>query len=58
MNGAQLTMLVFYVIVLSIELVMNGKPRTGKHSFLASTAVVAAIFSVLYWGGFWEGAIK
>lgn len=58
MSGAQLTMIVFYVLALGIDLARHGQQKTGNHSFWSAVVSIAISFFVLNWGGFWEGAIK
>lgn len=58
MNGAQLTMIILYIATLTVSLLRHGQPKTGKVSYWETILSLSISYSVLYWGGFWEGAIK
>lgn len=48
-------MMVFYLVVLTLGgIVLNGKPKTGKHEFGAIFVEVLLLFAILYAGGFWD----
>ena len=42
------------VVSLVTSGVLNGRPRTDKHSALLTTFVIALEFGLLYWGGFFK----
>lgn len=54
MHWPQLIYLAFLFIGLGMELVNDGKPKTGKHSFGTAMFGAIIIFGLLYWGGFFR----
>ena len=53
MNGAQVTCIILYLITLVMAACLDGKPKTGKHSFAITLVSVIIGSALLYWGGFW-----
>lgn len=56
--GAQITWLVLVFIGLLISANQDGKPKTGKYSFLGSLISITISLSILYWGGFFNVFFK
>lgn len=52
MNAPQIIYISLCVMTLTAELMNDGKPKTGKHSFGSSLTANALILALLWWGGF------
>ena len=57
MKWWQIVWIVLAAINIGISLVMDGTPKTGKHSFWVNVFGLAFNFALLYFGGFWAGMI-
>ena len=55
-NWPQITWGILTGIVLLAYVVMDGKPRTGQWSLAMGLLGTAVSATLLYFGGFWEGA--
>jgi membrane protein DedA with SNARE-associated domain len=53
MNGAQVVCIILYLITLVLAAFLDGKPKTGKHSFALTFVSAILGCALLYWGGFW-----
>jgi hypothetical protein len=54
MKWQQITMIVYLGLVLAVGMITDGKPKTGKYSFVDSFIAVCFWFIVLCTGGFWN----
>ncbi len=54
MKWQQITMIVYLGLSLASGMIMNGKQKTGKYSFVDVFIMVGLQFTVLYTGGFWD----
>jgi len=54
MSWQQITMMVYIALMLVCGMIVNGQPRTGKHSFVDVFLSMALLFIILYTGGFWD----
>lgn len=55
MNWPQITWLILAGCSLGLALALDGKSRTGKHSFLNTLAGLVFMFWLLWCGGFFPG---
>lgn len=51
MNVSQIILIGFLILGLGYELAMDGKPKEGKHNFIAKL-IVTSIFLYLYLNAF------
>jgi len=54
MKWQQTTMMFYIALMLAIGMFMNGKPRTGKYSFVSVFIEMGLLFVVLSTAGFWD----
>ena len=54
MKWQQITMIVYLALNLAVGMLVNGQPKTGKHSFVDVFITVGLLFTVLYTGGIWD----
>lgn len=54
MHAPQIILIVFFSLVMGLNLAMHGKPRTGNYNFFGTCIAVAIEVSILYWGGFFN----
>lgn len=54
MGIPQIIIIVIYVLSLGIAIEQHGRPREGKHNFWVALFMVACIFLILNWGGFFK----
>ncbi len=54
----QIIVIGFYCIALGISLAKHGEPKNDNYSFGYSLTSCAFLFSMLYWGGFFDTLIK
>ncbi len=52
MNAPQIIWIMLATAGLTIELVRDGKPKTGTHRFFPQLIGTALAAGLLYWGGF------
>jgi len=55
LNAPQIIYVVLVTMGLTLTLVRDGQPKTGKESFLASLISNVLILLLLWWGGFFGG---
>lgn len=51
----QLVMIFLLIYSLGASLVSHDKPKTGKENFWISAIAVAIMFTILYFGNFFDG---
>lgn len=56
MNAPQIIWIVLTTVGLTVSLIKDGRPQTGKHNFVAHLIAAAIIALLLWWGGFFGGA--
>ena len=54
MSWQQVVIIVWFALTLGVSLVMDGQPKTGKHSFVSDLIGVLILAAILYTGGFWS----
>ncbi|MFN6506300.1 hypothetical protein [Xanthomonas translucens] len=56
MNAPQIIWIVLTTAGLTVSLIKDGQPKTGKHHFVAHLIAAAIMAALLWWGGFFGGA--
>lgn len=54
MRAPQILLIVLYAISLLASAYLHGKPKEGNHNILVDIVGVTIIFSLLWWGGFFN----
>lgn len=54
MGTPQIIFIALSIVSLLLSANMHGKERTGKHNFWVTFIRVVIMYSILYWGGFFN----
>ena len=54
MSWQQIAIIIWYALIIGINLAKNGEPQRGKYSVWTAIVSVAVQALILYTGGFWK----